>query len=180
MMNATFDGLIGLILVFIASELGQRMNDAFEEIGTDLDELDWYLFPIEIKRMLPRIIANAQQPVTLECFGSIACTREIFRKVSAINQVNRWNQWAFSFLLTFHFYLGPQSRLFVFYGAQSTWRLKAAKKLSTCLKFTMINHHWYLDFVELTHFAIVRSFFSSKNTTTKNCRIFFSFSEMKK
>lgn len=80
-LNATVDGLIGLTLVFIASELGQRMNDAFERIDTTIDKLDWYLLPIKIKRMLPMVMANTQQPVTLECFGSMACTREIFRKV---------------------------------------------------------------------------------------------------
>lgn len=75
------DGIIALITVFIACELGQRMNDAFDRIGFTIERSNWYLFPIEVKRMLPMIMSIAQQPVELECFGSITCTREVFRKV---------------------------------------------------------------------------------------------------
>lgn len=81
LLNAALNGIFGIILVFISCELGQRMGDAFEEIGITIGEFDWYLFPIKIQRMLPMIIADAQQPVEVECFGSIACTRETFRKV---------------------------------------------------------------------------------------------------
>lgn len=80
-LNTTLAGIMGLILVFIASELGQRMGDAFEEIHSTIDQFDWYSFPVEIKRMLPMIILEAKQPVLFECFGSIACTREVFKNV---------------------------------------------------------------------------------------------------
>lgn len=75
-------GIFALALVFIISELGQRMSDTFDEIDSTLDKSDWYLFPIEIKRMLPMIIANAQEPVSLECFGSIICSRNTFKNVT--------------------------------------------------------------------------------------------------
>lgn len=74
-------GFISLALVFIACELGQRIADVFSEIGFRIDQSNWYLFSIEIKQMLPMIIANAQQPVTLECFGSISCIRDVFKNV---------------------------------------------------------------------------------------------------
>ena len=75
------NGICGSVLTFIACELGQRMSDAFEGIEFTIDQFDWHLFPIEIQQMLPMIMAAAQQPVLLECFGSIACTRETFKKV---------------------------------------------------------------------------------------------------
>lgn len=75
-------GIFALALVFIICELGQRMSDTFDEIDSTLDKSDWYLFPIEIKRMLPMIIANAQEPVSLECFGSIICSRNTFKNVT--------------------------------------------------------------------------------------------------
>lgn len=81
LLNATSNGIIATALVFIACELGQRLGDALEEIDTTVERFDWYLFPIEIKRMLPMIIANAQNAVKLECFGSIHCTRELFKNV---------------------------------------------------------------------------------------------------
>lgn len=77
-INATF----GSAVVFVTSELGQRMTDAFNEIDFILSQLDWYLFPGEMQRMLPTIIADAQQPVELKCFGSIGCSREVFKNVS--------------------------------------------------------------------------------------------------
>lgn len=77
-----FNGIIGLGTAFISCELGQRMADAFNQINSSIDESDWYLFPIEIKRMLPMVIAIVQQPVLMECFGSIKCTREVFKNVS--------------------------------------------------------------------------------------------------
>lgn len=81
LLNATLGGIFGLALVMFACEIGQRMSDAFEEIDITMERFDWYLFPIEVKRMLPVIMENAQEPVTLECFGSIGCTRDVFKKV---------------------------------------------------------------------------------------------------
>lgn len=75
------NGIFGLATIFSASELGQRMNDAFEEIDLSIDQFNWYLFPIGIQRLLPMIIANAQQTVSMECFGSIVCTRDVFKNV---------------------------------------------------------------------------------------------------
>lgn len=75
------NGIIGLILAFIACEIGQRTGNAFDKIDFTIKQFDWYLFPIEIKQMLPMIIAVAHQPVSLECFGSITCTKEVFKNV---------------------------------------------------------------------------------------------------
>lgn len=75
------NGIFGIALVFIACEIGQRLTDEFDEIKLTIDKFKWYLLPIEIKRMLPMIKANAQEPVPLECFGSIVCIREVFKNV---------------------------------------------------------------------------------------------------
>lgn len=75
------DGIFALATVFAACELGQRITDAFDEVNFTFVQFDWYLFPTEIKRMLPVIIANAQQPYEMECFGSITCSRDVFKNV---------------------------------------------------------------------------------------------------
>lgn len=80
--DATLNGTFGLILVFVACELGHRITDAFDRIDFTIDQLDWYLFPIEVKRVLPMIIVSAQQPVSVGCFGSIVCIRDVFKNVS--------------------------------------------------------------------------------------------------
>lgn len=86
-MLPVINGFIALALVFIACELGQRMNDAFEGIGFTIEQFNWYLLPIGIKKMLPMIHLIGQQPVSLECFESITCTRYVFKDVG-IGQFN--------------------------------------------------------------------------------------------
>lgn len=74
-------GIFATATVFIACEISQRLIDAFDDIDSTIERFDWYLFPVEIQRMLPMIIMYAQDPVSLECFGSIICTREVFKSV---------------------------------------------------------------------------------------------------
>lgn len=54
-----------------------------------IDALDWYIFPIEMQKMLPTILIEAQQLVALECFGSILCSREVFKQVSENVDIER-------------------------------------------------------------------------------------------
>lgn len=72
-------------LVFNACEISQRSCDALNEMDDDIGQLDWYLCPAGIQRMLPIIMVNSQQPVIIKCFGSIACSRETFKEVSVIS-----------------------------------------------------------------------------------------------
>lgn len=74
-------GIFALSTVFFACELGQRIIGVFKAIEFALEQSDWYLFPIETQRILSIITASAQEAVTLECFGSIACTRIVFKNV---------------------------------------------------------------------------------------------------
>ena len=77
-LGETFSGFIA---VFVACELGQRVTNAFHVISLTIEEMNWYLLPIEIQQILPTIIARSQDPVTLECFGSIKLSREVFKQV---------------------------------------------------------------------------------------------------
>lgn len=69
-------------LLFFTCETGERFKTGFDDISDEIDQFSWYAFPTEVKRLLPIIILIAQQPVAVECFGSIMCLRESFRKVS--------------------------------------------------------------------------------------------------
>ena len=68
--------------VFVICEVEQLQSNHFEEFIDIIEQFKWYLFPMEIKRILPTIIINTQQPVSTECFGSIACNRDTFKRVS--------------------------------------------------------------------------------------------------
>lgn len=78
--------------VFIACDLGQRLNDAFAEIGELLYQCDWHLFSNKMRRTVVVILTVLQQPVSLQCFGSIGCNREVFKKVSKLVKRNQSNQ----------------------------------------------------------------------------------------
>lgn len=71
-------------LLSITCEVCQRLNLAFEKCSDMFDQLDWYLFPNKIQRMLPIIFAFTQQPTEVKCFGSIACDRVSFKRVSIV------------------------------------------------------------------------------------------------
>lgn len=68
--------------LLVSCEFGQRISNAFEEIDDEIELFDWYLFSYEMQRMLPLILLVTQQPVKIECFGSISIRREYFKKVS--------------------------------------------------------------------------------------------------
>lgn len=72
--------LFGLATVFLTCDLGQRNSDKWNEINLKIEQFSWYLFPKELKQILPMIIAAAKQPIDLECFGSFSLSRE-FKKV---------------------------------------------------------------------------------------------------
>lgn len=77
------DACIAFATIFIACELSQRVETAFEEIVVDIEQLQWYLLPKKLKQTLPIVIIIVQQPVSLECFGSISCNRDVFKKVNS-------------------------------------------------------------------------------------------------
>lgn len=62
-------------------QLGERSSNAFNEVVEKIYQLKWYLFTNKVRQMLQIIIFAAQQPVEIECFGSISCSRQTFKKV---------------------------------------------------------------------------------------------------
>lgn len=77
-----FHGLWVLAMVFAVCECAQRMTNAFGDINDTIVQLHWYLYPIEIQRLIVQFVMYAQKPVEIAFFGSIQCSRERFRKVS--------------------------------------------------------------------------------------------------
>lgn len=68
--------------VGLVCEMGERVCDMFSAIDETMDEIDWYLYPIDVQRMLPAIMIVAQKQIYVEFFGSITASRETFRQVS--------------------------------------------------------------------------------------------------
>lgn len=77
--------MIGVIL--ITCEIGQQFTNALGKVNDQFEQLDWYLFPAKVQRMLPTIINNVQDPVEIGCFGIMYCSREQFKTVKHPCQV---------------------------------------------------------------------------------------------
>lgn len=96
LFSTVFNACNAFGVAFSFCELGQRISNAFDEIDDVIAQLKWYLCPDELKRILPIIIINSQDPVALEYFGSTSCSRETFKKVC----LNIWkNSDSVSFML---------------------------------------------------------------------------------
>lgn len=69
-------------ILFTLTELFQRIILAFDENNDMINQFEWYLFPIEIQRLLPMTMMFAQKSIQVKSFGSKACDRETFKSVS--------------------------------------------------------------------------------------------------
>lgn len=72
---------------FIFCELGQRVSDLMKQIIDTIDQFDWYLFPMEIQRMLPILLIVAQQPIDIVVIGSTSANRDTFKKVKSLMRI---------------------------------------------------------------------------------------------
>lgn len=69
-------------MLFLTCELGERIASLFNELDNEIVQLEWYLFPMEVQKLLPMVMINTQESIVIQCFGSVACTRWQFKKVS--------------------------------------------------------------------------------------------------
>lgn len=83
------NGIAVTTLVFVSCELGQWLTDTVDGIHATIEQFNWYLLPVRVRRMLLLIIVVVQQPVEVECFGSIKCTRDVFKSVRIHEIINR-------------------------------------------------------------------------------------------
>lgn len=82
LFEATVEVIYPFAVLFIVCEMAHRYIRANDEIGELVEQFEWYLFPVEIQRMMPSILNFTQQSNEIICFGSTACNRETFKYVS--------------------------------------------------------------------------------------------------
>lgn len=87
--KAVFYGFWVCALLLLVGEVGQKLSEKFTEINGVMDQLNWYAYPREVKRMLPTILTNLQQPVIIKCFVFIFCDREYSKRVSLFHHQNQ-------------------------------------------------------------------------------------------
>lgn len=81
LFESTVYGCCAFTEILFTSEIGQIFGDRFEEINIKIDELDWYLLPMKIQRMLPTAMINMQESTLITCFGTLTCSRETMKMV---------------------------------------------------------------------------------------------------
>lgn len=72
--------------VTVCCEICQRALDVFEGINCELFQLEWYLYPNDMGRILLQIRTNAQKLPQFRCFGSLTCERVVVKHVSVLKK----------------------------------------------------------------------------------------------
>lgn len=68
--------------MFVFCDLGENVSTQFGQIDNLIYCCDWYTFPKDIQRLLPIVMMAAQEPVVLQGFINLKCTRDAFKKVN--------------------------------------------------------------------------------------------------
>lgn len=84
-LSSIFYGLWASGSVFFSCELGHRFSDAVDGVNDEFCKTKWYLFPIEIQRLLPTLMLCIQKPVAIKCFGNVRASREQYKMVNQIH-----------------------------------------------------------------------------------------------
>lgn len=74
-----------VVLNFLVCELGQWITSQYDMFGDELCACNWYALPMVMQRMYLMFLLNTQQPMYIQCYGGITCSREIFKKVITID-----------------------------------------------------------------------------------------------
>lgn len=69
------------ILSFTICELGQRVTSKFKTFGENLSASNWYSLPLEFQRIYLIFLLESQQPIRIESYCEIICSRETFKRV---------------------------------------------------------------------------------------------------
>lgn len=70
-----------IVINFLICEHGQWVTNQYAQLHDELDACDWYLLPIELRRLYFIFLLNTEQPVHLQCYVDIRCSRNTFKKV---------------------------------------------------------------------------------------------------
>ena len=69
-------------LICFVCECGEMLTTRFNELGDQLCQCNWYLFPVEMQRMFVIVVVDAQQPTIIRGFDNAPCARDTFKKVT--------------------------------------------------------------------------------------------------
>lgn len=82
--ESVFCCIWALLLVFATCDLSQLYTNAYEAIEDAVTKIDWYLVPYDLHPTLLILTIYTQKTFEIVFFGSSACNREQFKRVSVI------------------------------------------------------------------------------------------------
>ena len=70
------------VSMLVFCEVGEKVTNVFCEFEYEIGQIKWYLFTNSNRQLLISIMCFCQKPITLDGFGSIKGSREVYKKVS--------------------------------------------------------------------------------------------------
>ncbi|XP_055306350.1 odorant receptor 94a-like [Sitodiplosis mosellana] len=81
MINPLFVIFWSVAQIYLFCDFGDNVTEKFSDINDAIYECNWYSFPKEVQRIWPFVMVSAQQPLIIQGFGNIPCTRQAFKSV---------------------------------------------------------------------------------------------------
>lgn len=73
------------ISILFICEAGERVTTQFEAFAKELEQCNWYGFSIRMQRLYVFFLLDTQQPVNIQSYAGIQCTRDTFKNVINIH-----------------------------------------------------------------------------------------------
>lgn len=106
--------------ILMICEPGEWVAAHFEGFSKKLEQCNWHLLPIDIKRLYLIFLIDTQQPINIQCYGGILCTRDTFKKVALIINFDAVNlEYVIPNLVTFFRSLDIKDWIFLLHGSSS-------------------------------------------------------------
>lgn len=84
LMNAILSVIWTFVTIFFVCELGEKVTHDFNLFYHELCNCDWFLFPIEMKRIYLIVLVGAEQAMPIQGYANTTCTRDTFKNVNKI------------------------------------------------------------------------------------------------
>lgn len=88
-------------LFYLLCDYGELLTDAFEELNRSIFDISWYACSADAQKMVLMMVRTSQQAVRLKGYGSINCSRDMFKQVNAKMEMLAFSTRRMRFIHTF-------------------------------------------------------------------------------
>lgn len=102
-----------MIWLYLFCHIGSFLTECFSDLADEFYNIAWYKLPPQIQKNWIIMITFGQKDICLQGFGSGACTRELFMKVTETK--NRMFSTSDDEVIVL--FVDNECSIFIFYGA---------------------------------------------------------------